>query len=151
MQYIIDHFNEIATGVFMACFVSWLGWRTWNKTRRIKAADKFHSIITTTLKDLYSVSGDIKWPNNPDFNINSILTNLYPVIANAVTDYAYVVKNKQAFLNDWDIYRGKDHAGMKSDQNYTQYSGATFNGLPLKSAETIFHNNVSNLLKHAKT
>lgn len=151
LDLIVTNFWLISGTILGFCFVGVIVWEHLLRARRIEAADKFHSIVTNTFKDLYSVSGDITWSNSPDFDINIILAKHFPAISAAVTDYHSFVKNKQAFLNDWDIYRGKDRNGMKADQNYMQYTGAKFDGLPIESREVIFHNNVTNLLKHAKT
>jgi len=153
MDYIIDHFNEIATGVFMACFAGWIGWRTWRKTRRITAADNFHSSVLSILEGLYPV------PSNWSDNIDSFLRSKFPALQSAVTDFRkhLTFSEKTSFDHVWFIYRlGKD--GREIDkQYYAQYldgeSATNINGkeiIEINDGKKNFKHNVDALLKFAK-
>ncbi len=142
--------EAIFVGITIAAFGAYFAYRAVQKKRYTDAADKFRSIVTGTLKDLYSISGDIKWPDS-NFDITVVLASYYPTLSAAVTDYADITKNRKAFLEDWDIYRGKYGIWKGKDQDYMQYTGADFDGLPIEPREKIFHKNVTNLLKHSKT
>ena len=138
----VNHFYEISTAIFMACFTAWLGWRTWNKIRRISAGDKFKTTILQALSDVYQIASD--WPEN----IDNYLRSKFPVLQAAANDFSGILRNneKSAFDEAWFIYRVGENGREIDKQCYHQYMGFSSPDEPNKDHKKAFYSNVSNLL-----
>lgn len=149
MDYIIENMYPILGSILLACFSAWLGCRTYLKTRKISAADKFKSLILNELHDLYPEGVQTK--NGSE--VKAILRLKHSKLQSIIIEYGEFLKSADALQKVWYEFSGvgeRRDVGKEAKYNHYSFTALT-DGTPFsKDPKALFIANVNELLTCAK-
>jgi hypothetical protein len=149
MYYVIDNMYPILGAILLACFSAWLGYRTYLKTRKINAADKFKSAILNELHELYPEGVQTK----NGYEVKAILRLKHSKLQSIIIEYGEFLKSSDSLQKAWYEFSGVGElrdVGEEAKYNHYSFTALT-DGTPFsKDPQALFIANVNALLACAK-
>lgn len=147
LECIANNFNTVAGSVIAACFVAYLGWRTFLKTRAVQASDKFRATILDELKELYPEGIYAK----NGIEVRKALKRCHDSINKAVIEYMEHVKDSRGFQGAWNEFSGLNmHREHGEEARYSHYAIKSVLGNDFhKNPQKQFVKDVEHLLSYA--
>jgi len=146
---IMANIYPILVALLLACFSAWLRWRTFLKTRKITASDKFKSSLLEELQDLFPEGINIKSGRD----VVSILREKHNRLQSIVMEYGEHTQNTKELKQAWYEFSGVGELrDVGEEAKYYHYSftalteGTEFSNDP----KALFIHNVNKLLDQAK-
>ncbi|NRA53022.1 MAG: hypothetical protein HRU23_02655 [Gammaproteobacteria bacterium] len=149
MDYVIENMNSILGAILLACFSAWLAYRTYLKTRKISASDKFKSSLLTELQELFPEGIQSKSGRE----VKVILRSKHNQLQSIVFEYGEYLSNSEPLNKAWYEFSGVGElreVGEEAKYNHYSFTALT-DGTPFsKDPKALFINNVNRLLVCAK-
>ena len=146
---IFENIYPISGAILLACFSAWLGWRTFLKTRKVNASDKFRSSLLSELEELFPEG--IHSMNGRD--VVKILRQKHSRLQSIVLEYGDHIKDTEALKQAWYDFSGIGElreVGEEARYNHYSFTALT-DGTPFSNdPKALFIKNVNNLLGLAK-
>lgn len=149
MDYVVENIYPILGAVLLACFSAWLGYRTYLKTRRISASDKFKASLLSELHELYPEGVQTKSGSE----VKTILRAKHGKLQSIILEYGEYLENTDALKKAWYEFSGVGElraVGEEAKYNHYSFTALT-DGTPFsKDPKSLFIANVNKLLACAK-